>query len=308
MAAIDHILVIGFGGPTKPEDIRPFLAEVTRGTRIPETRIADVVHHYERVGGRSPYNDYTIRLCDQLKTALRAHSVQVPLFLGMKNWHPFLADTLRTIHQQRLSHGLGVVLAPHRCDASFEKYLRGIDEAKQQAAAPEIQYGYLGPWHEHPLFIAAQTDQIQQALNALSVQVRASAHILFTAHSIPVEMAKHSRYVEEFDASSRAVATALGRTNWSLAYQSRSGSSMQPWLEPDVESVIRELKAKGEQQVVVVPIGFLCDHVEVLFDLDIEAKVVAEEVGLGFARASTVMDHPQFVRMFVELIQRDIRR
>lgn len=295
---IDHVLVIGFGGPTKPEEIQPFLEEVTRGLPIPPARIQDVAHHYEVVGGRSPYNEHTLRLFTKLQERLRATGIGLPMFLGMRNWHPFLRDVMGDIQRQGLTHGLGVILAPHRSDASYEKYVRNVEDAKTHAAAQEIHYDYLPPWHDHPLFIEAQAAQVKRTLESAPP----SAHLLFSAHSIPVEMAQRCRYVEEFMASNEAVAQALGWAKWSVAYQSRSGNPRQPWLEPDVESAIRALKEKGERHVVVVPIGFLCDNVEVLFDLDIEAKQAAQEAGIGFSRASTVMDHPKFVEMFAQLI------
>lgn len=297
-AAIDHILIIGFGGPTKPDEIQPFLEEVTRGLPIPPARVQEVAHHYEAVGGRSPYNEYTRRFFTKLQERLRATGVGLPMFLGMRNWHPFLRDVMGEIKRQGLTRGLGVILAPHRCDSSYEKYIRNVENATVHAAALDIHYEYLPPWHEHPLFIEAQAAQVKRALKSAPP----GAHLLFSAHSIPVEMAQRCRYVEEFRASSEAVAKALGWTKWSLAYQSRSGNPRQPWLEPDVASAIRELKQQDARHVIVVPIGFLCDHVEVLFDLDIEAKQAAQEAGIGFSRASTVMDHPKFVEMFAQLI------
>ncbi len=322
--AIDHILVIGFGGPEKQEDIDLFLQEVTRGLPIPPARIAEVKSHYERVGGRSPYNDYTIALFDRLTERLRQMGIHLPVFLGMRNWHPFLKHTLQEIKRQGLKSGLGIVLAPHRSDNSFEKYLRNVAEAKIFVQAPQVEYAYLGPWFDHPKFIEAQADRVRQALAQKDKAAWSEAPILFCAHSIPVAMAKGCRYVEEFECSSRLVAQALGRTNWHMAYQSRSGdragrpakqggeevpqhdgaaaNPREPWLVPDVESKLQALKASGASKVALVPIGFLCDNVEVLFDLDIEAKEEASKLGLDFVRVSTVMDHPAFVEMFAQLI------
>ncbi len=306
--AVDHLLMIGFGGPTSPQEIQPFLEEVTRGLHIPSSRLREVAHHYEAVGGRSPYNEYTLRLFEKLQAGLQARGITLPVFLGMRNWHPFLKDTLADIQRRRLTHGLGIVLAPHRSFASFEKYLNNVEDAKAHAGAAHIRYEYLQPWHSHPLFIEAQADQVRRTLTTLNPDDQRLAHLIFSAHSIPVEMAQRSQYAEEFRASSEAVAQALGRGSWSLAYQSRSGSPQQPWLEPDVGSAIRAAAGAGARQVVVVPVGFLCDNVEVLFDLDIEAKAEAERTGLRFARASTVMDHPTFVEMFTELIEAALRR
>ena len=299
---IDHILVIGFGGPTTPEEIRPFLDYVTRGLRIPEARLREVLRHYEAVGGRSPYNEYTLRLFNKLEQRLRGRGIRQPMFLGMRNWHPFLNETMCTIRAQQHKHGLGVILAPHRCDASFEKYLRNVEEAKAATGAESIKYTYLKPWHDHPLFIEAQADEVRRTMTSLGAVGQPMPTLVFTAHSVPAEMARCSRYAEEIETSSAAVAESLGQPRWRIAYQSRSGHPSQPWLQPDVETVIRELKARGERGALLVPIGFLCDNVEVLFDLDIEARKDAQRLGFGYARASTVMDHPKFVEMFSQLI------
>lgn len=294
----DHILLIGFGGPTKPEEIWPFLQNVTRGIPIPEERLRAVEHHYHEVGGRSPYNDYTFRLFDKLCARLKEKSVLLPVFLGMRNWDPLLKDVVTEIQQKGLKRGLGVILAPHRCDASYEKYIRNVEEAKGAANARDIQYEYLNAWHEHPGFIEAQAEEVRKVLKD------PKAPVIFSAHSIPLEIAQKSKYVEEVIASSQLVAQKLGLEDWQVAWQSRSGNPRQPWLEPDVVSVIRELKAKGKDSVLLVPVGFLCDNVEVLFDLDIEAKQEAEKNGMRYTRASTVMDHSKFVEMFEEQIRK----
>lgn len=304
---VDHILVIGFGGPRASEDVEPFLRHVTRGAQIPPARLQNVLHHYEAVGGRSQYYDETQRLVAALEARLRDAGVPQPVFMGMRHWHPFLPDIMDHIARQGLRQGLGVILAPHRSEASFDRYLRGVDEAGKGTQAGELRYHYLPRWHAHPLFIEAQADQIRRALERVEEPARAASHLVFSAHSIPVAMAKASRYVQEFMASSRAVAQRLGHAHWSLAYQSRSGPPEEPWLEPDITTVLQDAQRRGARQVVLVPIGFLCDNVEVLFDLDIEARQAAERLGLAYARASTVQDHPRFVEMFTELIQEELR-
>lgn len=303
MSGYDHILLIGFGGPERPEDVRPFLAEVTRGARIPAERVEEVAHHYAAVGGGSTYNALASRLVEALTTGLRQRGVALPVFMGMRVWHPFLREVVSEIHSRGLRHGLGVVLAPHRSEASFERYLRSVEEARSLADAGPLRYDYVGPWHEQAGFIEAQADRARAALAMLPASERSAAHLVCCAHSIPVEMARRSRYAQEFEASSRLLATRLGTNAWSLAYQSRSGDPRQPWLEPDVTDELRRLHASGVGRVIVVPVGFLFDHTEVLYDLDIEARQAAERLGMAFHRASTVMDHPAFVEMFVELIR-----
>lgn len=292
MQRVDHALLIGFGGPERPEEVRPFLERLTRGTRIPEERLREVEDHYRVTGGFSPYNAHARRLFGKLQEQL-----EIPLFLGMRNGQPFLADTLREISGKGLRRGLAVALAPHRSEASFGRYLESLESAVREAGVP-VEYRTLPPWHEHPGFVGAQAERIRPFWID-----GAGMHLLFTAHSIPLEMAKASSYAAEIEASGRAVAGAVGAARWSVAYQSRSGPPGQPWLEPNVRAEIRRLKTEGVSAVVVVPVGFLFDHTEVLYDLDVEAKQVADREGLVFLRAPTVMDHPQFVRMFVELIK-----
>lgn len=304
----DHILMIGFGGPAKPEEVKPFLEMVTRGIPIPQERLDEVLHHYKAIGGASPYNEYTLRLFEKLKEHLYQHSISLPLFLSMRHWHPFLKDTISEIKKKGLKKGIGIILAPQRSDASHEKYIRNVEEAKQMAGAPEMEYDYVKPWHDHRLFIAAQTDQVRKIYDYLNSSELAQTHLLFTAHSIPVEMAQKSKYVEEVYLSSALVAAELQQKEWSVAYQSRSGSPHQPWLEPDVSEAIGQLPCKGISTVLIVPIGFTCDNAEILYDLDIEARQVAEKLGLKYLRASTVMDHPLFVAMFTSLIQDEIAK
>jgi ferrochelatase len=303
MSAFDHVLVIGFGGPERAEDVRPFLEEVTRGLRIPPARLDEVAHHYADTGGSSPYNRHTRRQVEALRGRLAQDGVRLPLVLGMRCWRPFLRDVVGEVRRNGLRRGLGVVLAPHRSHASFDKYIESVDAARAAAEATDVTYDYLGPWHVHAGFIDAQADQARRALETLPAADRTAAALIFTAHSIPVELAQRSRYAEEFAESSRLVAHALGARPWHLAYQSRSGDPRQPWLEPDVTQVLRQVAADGVRSAVLVPIGFLSDHTEVLYDLDIEARAEAQALGLRYARASTVMDHPRFIAMLAELIR-----
>ena len=308
--SFDHLLLIGFGGPTKPEEVRPFLEIVTRGAKIPEQRLREVEHHYHQTGGFSPYNSHAARLSEKLSGKLAAAGATVPAFLGMRNWNPFLADTLREIKGRGLSRGLGVVLAPHRCEASFERYVRAVEQAKAEAGAQEVQTEYLAPWYDHPLFAQAQAGRVREVWGGDGDGGGpdwASTVLLFTAHSVPVEMARASRYEREVLISGARVAAELGGYQWSVAYQSRSGPPAQPWLGPDPAAVLRDLARAGKRRVVAVPIGFLFDHTEVLYDLDIEARQAAEAAGLEFTRAPTVMDHPKFVGMLAALVQQQTR-
>ena len=297
----DAVLLIAFGGPERPEDIRPFLANVTRGRAIPPARLEEVVHHYELIGGRSPLNELTARQAERLAATLDATGAPLPVYVGMRNWHPYIADTLARMAGDGIRRAVGLILSPHATEASRERYTELVDAGRTAlgARAPEIRW--VATWHVHPLFVTAAADAVTAELVTLPATRRAEAHLVFTAHSVPVAMAERSSYVAEVEASARAVAERLRRPRWQLAWQSRSGSPHEPWLEPDVNDALRTLAAAGTRDVVVVPIGFVCDHVEVLYDLDVEARATATSLGLGLRRASTVNDHPLFIRMLAEV-------
>jgi protoporphyrin/coproporphyrin ferrochelatase len=304
MSAIDAVLLIAFGAPTAPHEIRPFLELVTRRRRISPERLEEVADHYERMpGSRSPLNELTDRQAAGLRQALARHGVRLPVFVGMRNWHPFLRETLAAMASAGHRRGLGVILSPFRSEASWERYKKDVADARRDVPdAPDVVFA--PAWGQHPGFVAAAADCVRAALDAVPAAERAEAALVFTAHSIPRSMPDASLYVDDFTATGRAVANAVGVSQWTLAYQSRSGSPGDPWLEPDIGHVVQQLAGKGVHHVVVMPLGFVCDHVEVLYDLDIEAGALAAGSGLAFHRASAVNDHPLFVAMLADLVQR----
>lgn len=299
----DAVLLIAFGGPTRPEDVRPFLANVLRGRPIPPDRLEEVFHHYELIGGRSPLTDITFRQAHALENELRARRLSLPVYVGMRNWHPYLRETLDQMGAVGVRRALGIVLAPQQTDASWERYQRDVAEARAAVGrhAPEVDYA--PGWHDHPLFIEAMATRVAEALATLPPERREAAPLVCTAHSVPVVMAASSPYVSQVTESARLVAEWLGHSPWSVAYQSRSGRPEDPWLEPDISDALRGLAARGASDVVVVPVGFVCDHVEVLYDLDVEARQTAAEAGLHFIRAGTVNDHFLFARMLADLTE-----
>jgi ferrochelatase len=304
VSAADSVLLIAFGGPTAPSEIRPFLEIVTRGRAIPPERLEEVAHHYEQMpGGRSPLNELTERQAVGLRRVLERDGVRLAVFVGMRNWHPFLRETLDAMRAAGRRRAVGIILSPFRSEASWDRYMQDVAAARAEVPdAPEVVFA--PPWATHPGFVAAAAAAAGAALDAVPAAERAGTPLVFTAHSIPRAMAEAGPYVEDFTAAARDVATALGHARWSLAYQSRSGSPRDPWLEPDVGDVIREVAGKGARHVVIMPLGFVCDHVEVLYDLDVEARAVAARHRLGFYRAATVNEHPAFVAMLADLVKR----
>jgi ferrochelatase len=298
----DAVLLIAFGGPTRPEEIRPFLANVLRGRNVPPERVEAVVRHYEEIGGRSPLNELTFRQARKLQSALAATGPARPVYVGMRNWEPYIHDTVTRMADDGVRRAVGLILAPHASEASRERYVEDVDAARAALGGRAPEFRWAAAWHTHPLFVTAVADAVVAALVTIPAARRAAAPLVFTAHSIPRSMADRSPYVEQVTASAHAVAERLGRTHWQVAWQSRSGSPHEPWLEPDVSAALRTLRAGGATDAVVVPVGFVVDHVEVLYDLDVEARATARALGLGWARAGTVNDHPVFVRMLAEVV------
>lgn len=305
---IDSVLLIGFGGPTAPHEIRPFLENVVRGRSVPPERLEEVAHHYEAIGGRSPYNDWTNLQAEALRAHLELDGLPLPVYVGMRNWPPLLTTTVQQMNDAGRRRAAGIILAPHRSSTSWERYQLDVQRAIEQNGGVGPQVEYLFPWHTHPLFVAAMADRVRETAGHRDGQWPEVVPLVFTAHSIPVSMASASQYAEEIAESGAAIAAALGVPRWSVAYQSASGDGRVPWLGPDVTDVIRALAAEGVTEVVLCPVGFLCDHVEVLYDLDVEARQAAEEAGVRLARAGTVGDHPHFIRMLSEAVQELARR
>lgn len=300
MTAIDAVLLIAFGGPERMEDVRPFLDNVLRGRPVPPERYEEVVHHYELIGGRSPLNALTAAQAASLRRVLAAEGPRLPVYVGMRNWSPYVADTLARMQADGIRHALGLILAPHRTEASWERYMGAVDAGRAALGATAPAVTYCGSWFDHPRFIETMASRTRDAL-----AVATGAPLVFTAHSIPVAMANGSPYVRELEISCRLTAAAVGRDDWTLAYQSRSGSPRDPWLEPDVNDVIRAHAARGTRALVLVPIGFVCDHVEVRYDLDVEARQIADGVGIQLVRAETANDHPSFAHMLADVVRRD---
>ncbi|MDE0030136.1 MAG: ferrochelatase [Deltaproteobacteria bacterium] len=302
MNRFDAILLIAFGGPENPDEIRPFLERVTEGRGIPRARLDEVAHHYELIGGRSPLNELTRRQAQGLRERLQRDGRATPVHVGMRNWRPYLNETLEALAADGCRRVRGIVLSAFQTEASWERYMDSVEAALAALGerAPKVEYAE--PWAGHPLFIRAVADRVAATLEGLPPASR-GAPLVFTAHSVPRSMADASPYAEQFAGAARRVAEAVGGTRWHLAYQSRSGSPRDPWLEPDVCDVIEELARAGEKAVVVVPIGFVCDHVEVLYDLDVEARRKTLDLRMAYHRAPAVNDHPLFIDMLAAVAE-----
>jgi ferrochelatase len=305
----DAILIVGFGGPEGPEDVIPFLENVLRGRNVPRERMLEVAEHYRHFGGVSPINGQIRALISALKPELSRRGLNLPVYWGNRNWHPMLADTLKQMTSDGIRRALAVVQAAYSSYSSCRQYREDIERAREAVGDPAPHVDKMRVFYNHPDFIAANADRVGAGLDQIPSERRPAAHLAFTAHSIPRAMAEQSAYVDQLTETSRLVAEAVGvgPDRWKLVYQSRSGRPTDPWLEPDILEHLRNLKAQGVADVVIHPVGFLSDHIEVLYDLDDEARRTSDELGLNMVRAATVGTHPTFVAMLGELIEERIR-
>ena len=310
----DAALVIAFGGPQAPADIRPFLENVLRGRRIAPGRIDEVAHHYEVVGGRSPLTELTMRQAAGLRERLARAGLPLPVFVGMRNWHPYLADTFAEMSRAGVRRAVGVIAAAHRSYSSCTQYRENVADARAalaRARLADVEVTYAADWFDHPQFIDANVARVRDALASLDPSRRSRAQIVFTAHSIPESMAAQYPYREQYEATARLVLEKLGTEaggGSATVYQSRSGRPEDPWLGPDIGEYLRGVRAAGVDTVVLAPIGFICDHVEVLYDLDVEAAGISRDIGLTMVRAQSVNDHPLFLDMLADVVTRVCRR
>jgi ferrochelatase len=316
MPAYDAFLLVSFGGPEGPGDVMPFLENVTRGRGIPPERLAAVAEHYHAFGGVSPINQQCRDLLAAVRQEFRAGGLSLPVYWGNRNWTPYLADTVRAMAAEGVRRAIAFVTSAYSSYSSCRQYLEDIERARAAAGPGAPRIDKIRRFFNHPGFIEPFAEHTRAALAALPADLREQAHLIFTAHSVPVAMAASSglagggghRYEAELTEAARLIAerTDGGVHPWTLAYQSRSGPPSVPWLEPDVRDHVGDLAKSGTKAVVVVPVGFVSDHMEVRHDLDVEAAQCAQSLGLAFARAATPGTHPRFAAMITELVRERI--
>lgn len=293
----DALLLVSFGGPERTEDVIPFLENTLRGRNVPRERMLEVAEHYYHAGGRSPINDQ----CRELIAALQPQ-VTLPIYWGNRNWHPMLTDTVRRMAADGIRRALAIATSAYSSYSACRQYIENIDAARAAAGAGAPVIDKLPPFGAHPGFVRANADRVRDALALIPEDRRAAARLVFTAHSIPLGMATACDYEGQLVDAARGVAHLAAHEEWDLVWQSRSGPPTQPWLEPDILDHLRSLAADGVQDVVCSPIGFLSDHMEVIYDLDEEAAALSRELGLNFVRARTAGTHPAVIAMLKELI------
>lgn len=304
LAPYDALLIVGFGGPEGPDEVMPFLENVTRGKPVPRERLLEVAEHYQSFGGVSPINQQVRDLIQVLRPELIRRGIELPIFWGNRNWHPLLTETVEAMVDVKIQRVLAFVLAGYSSYSSCRQYRENIEAARQGVGSSAPVIDKVRVFFNHPDFIEATAGRTANALARLPSEGRELAHIAFTAHSLPLLMADNCQYAAQLNETARLVAEKVGVSpdRWRVVYQSRSGRPTDPWLEPDILYHLRALKEQSVSQVVVAPIGFLSDHIEVLYDLDDEAFSLSKELGLTMVRAGTVGTHPKFVAMIVDLI------
>ncbi len=313
----DALIVVSFGGPEKTQDVIPFLENVLRGRNVPRERMLEVAEHYYHFGGRSPINDQNRELIAALRSRL-----DLPVYWGNRNWHPMLADTLRQMKKDRVRRALAFVTSAFSSYSGCRQYREDLAKAMAEVNAesgpetdqPPLIVHKLRTFSNHPLFIETMVDRTAAALQRIPEDRRSQAPLVFTAHSVPVVMAQSSAYEQQLRESAGLIAERVGflragAIDWTLVFQSRSGPPSQPWLEPDINAWLRGVAGRQERpgDVVVVPLGFISDHMEVLYDLDTETAQLCEELGINMVRAGTAGTHPKFIEMIDELIRERTR-
>lgn len=299
---IDALLLVSFGGPEKPDDVLPFLENVTAGRGVPRARLEQVAEHYLLFGGRSPINDLNRELISSIERDFAEHGLDVPVYWGNRNWDPYLRDVCRQMVADGVERAAYFVTSAYSSYSGCRQYRENLADAV--AGLEGLELSRLRLYFNHPGFVTPFIEATAESLSELPD----GAHIVFVTHSIPSDMDAGSggpgehAYRRQHEEVARLVAEGVGSDRYSLVYCSRSGSPHQPWLEPDVNDHLRELASTGVRAVAVVPIGFVSDHMEVVFDLDTEAQATAAELGMEFRRVATPGSHPAFVGMIRELL------
>ncbi|UUO05857.1 ferrochelatase [Blastopirellula sp. J2-11] len=299
----DALLVQSFGGPEGPDDVIPFLENVLRGRNVPRERLLEVAEHYQHFGGVSPINQQNRDLIAALRVELAAYSIDLPIYWGNRNWAPYLVDAMTQMKNDGVESALVFVTSVFSSYSGCRQYREDLTKAQVEVGDQAPRCDKIRTYYNHPGFIETMASCVRESLDQIPAERRQRAELIFTAHSIPQGMSDNCNYVKQLEESCRLVSEATQHANWRLVYQSRSGPPTQPWLEPDVCDVIRDLGASSATDVIISPIGFVSDHMEVLFDLDTEAKETAAEVGLNFIRSGTAGVRPRFVQMIRQLIE-----
>ena len=305
----DSVLLVAFGGPTPgccqkydsdtcPGEAYCFVEGIAGTAESEKERVKDISAHYIKLGGFSPFNELTFKQAEVLESALQTRDLPLPVYAGFRHWTPYLKEVVAEMAQKGHRKILGIIMAPHQSKFSWEWYQQEVKKGIDAVDGEKPTIDYLDPWYTHRGYVGAIAEIIKSACSDKLER----AELVFTAHAIPQSAAANSPYTQQFEKTAEAVAEVIGKNRFSLAYQSEVESSPIPWTQPDINDWLKARKEEGIDTVVASPIGFLCDHVEVLYDLDIEAAETAEACGIDFIRAGTVGAHPKFINMLADFV------
>ena len=306
----DSVLLVAFGGPTPgcckkydidncPGEAYCFVEGIAGETESQKERVKDISSHYVKLGGFSPFNELTYKQAKALEKALQQHNLPLPVYAGFRHWTPYLKDVIAEMAEKGHRKILGIIMAPHQSKVSWEWYQLAVKKGIDAVEGEKPTIDYLDPWYTHNGYVGAIAEIIKTACGDKLER----AELVFTAHAIPQVSADTSPYSQQFEKTGEAVAQEIGKKRFSFAYQSEVENSPIPWTQPDINDWLKAKNVEGGDTVVASPIGFLCDHVEVLYDLDIEATETAERCGIDFIRAGTVGDHPKFINMLADFVR-----
>lgn len=296
------VVLLAYGGPRNQTEIRPFLESVLKGIHVSENRFQELIQRYRMIGGESPINESTARQARALQNELGRRGVDVPVLLGMRHTPPFIQDTMQQLADRTIGKVRCLVMSSFRSEASYQRYINQVDTALEELGQRALAVTYAPSFCDSRGFIDAIAHNTEAAFAEIDPAARAQATLVFTAHSIPNAMAETSFYREELERTAQRVASRIGHDRYCICYQSRSGPPHVPWLGPDIAEVIEREAQLGVSHLLVAPIGFVCDHLEVLYDLDIEAKAAATKRGVIFHRISTVGEHPSFIEALADSV------
>lgn len=301
----EAILFVSFGAPEKHSDVMPFLRNVVKGRGVPDERLLEVAENYELFGGKSPLTEQNREIIEKLKISLAENGVDLPIYFGNRNWNPFLSEAMSEMKRDNVKNAVAFVTSAYSSYSGCRQYREDVEKAKLEADFTELETYKLPVFYHQPLFIEANAEHLQNELDKIPSERRKAARIIFTAHSIPLSMSANCNYLEQLTETCRRVAETVEHENYQLAFQSRSGSPHVPWLEPDVNDALRELE--NARDVVIHPIGFLSDHIEVMYDLDTQANATAEGLDMNFYRVKTVGTNPKFIKVITDSIIAGLR-
>ncbi|MEW4490049.1 ferrochelatase [Thalassoglobus sp. JC818] len=300
----DAVLFVAFGGPESRDDVMPFLENVLRGRNVPRERMLEVAEHYYHFDGVSPINQQMRELIDAVTEDLASQGVEIPIYWGNRNWHPMLTETMQKMADDGIQNAIAFVASAYSSYSGCRQYRENVYASQDEVGESAPDVDKIRTFYNHPGFISANVARIEDAIAQLPERSRGEFHVAFTAHSIPNSMSDNCDYVQQLSETCRLIADSIGipQDRWKLVYQSRSGRPEDPWLEPDILDHIDQLNQQGVGGLIIAPVGFLSDHMEVLFDLDEEAALKCKELGVPMSRAASVGTHPDFVRCVSKLI------